>query len=184
MPWLGFLGAIINVSAGSPDLAKLETVLTQARDEFSDIPADKPIPMGIAFITGHESMSEFNKTVIPILTKHRPAAVWLFAQDPELNLHLTMIKGLKALDSAPVVFVQVGNLAAAREAIAHGADVIVAQGIDAGGHQFRRGAGIITLIPEVRNMLEDEYPGQDIGLVAAGGITEGRGVAAALALGQ
>ncbi|KAI5462488.1 hypothetical protein BGZ63DRAFT_403710 [Mariannaea sp. PMI_226] len=179
----GFLGANVNISAGSPELDALDTAFTQARAEFSDLPANKPIPIGTAFLTGHESMSEFNKTALPILAKHNPAAVWLFSQNPELNLHTAMIKAVKALDPAPVVFVQVGNLATAREAIKDGADVLVAQGIDGGGHQFRRGAGIVTLVPEIRNLLENEYPNHDIGLVAAGGISEGRGVVAALALG-
>lgn len=118
------------------------------------------------------------------MAKHRPAAIWLFAPDGNLKPHPAIIKALKSLDPPPTVFVQVGNVAAAREAVNDGADVVVAQGVDAGGHQFRQGTGIVTLVPEVRSMLDDEFPGRDIGLVAAGGIVDGRGVAAALALGE
>lgn len=83
-----------------------------------------------------------------------------------------------------MVFVQVGNVAAAREAVLDGADVLVTQGVDAGGHQFRQGAGIVSFVPEVRTMLEKEFGDKDISIVAAGGIADGRGVAGALALGK
>lgn len=128
-------------------------------------------------------MTTFADTALPVLAKHRPAAVWLFAPDGDLKPHPAIIKGLKGLNPPPVVFVQVGNVAAAREAVKDGADVLVAQGVDAGGHQFRQGTGIVTLVPEVRSMLDEEFQGKDIGLVAAGGIADGRGVVAALALG-
>jgi nitronate monooxygenase len=72
---------------------------------------------------------------------------------------------------------------AAREAANDGASVIVAQGIDAGGHQWLKGAGIISLLPEIRDMLESDFSDRSIALLAAGGIVDGRGVAAALTLG-
>ncbi|KAH9899074.1 FMN-dependent 2-nitropropane dioxygenase [Xylariomycetidae sp. FL2044] len=93
----------------------------------------------------------------------------------------------------PKIVVQVGTVAAAREAASHGADIIVAQGVDAGGHQWGAGAGIVSLVPEIRKMLRDEFlPGKQqegerggggVAVWAAGGIVEGSGVAAALALG-
>jgi nitronate monooxygenase len=171
-------------TATSPELAKLDASLEEARSHFDDLPAGDPIPMGTGFITSHASTTEFAKTALPILAKHRPAAVWLFAPDGDLKPHPAIIKAVKGLDPAPVVFVQVGNVAAAREAVKDGADVIVAQGVDAGGHQFRQGSGIVALVPEIRNLLDEEFAGQEIGLVAAGGIADGRGAAAALALGE
>ena len=58
-----------------------------------------------------------------------------------------------------------------------GADVLVAQGIDAGGHGNAHCASIVSLIPE----LVAEYPG--VPLLAAGGIVEASGILAGLALG-
>jgi nitronate monooxygenase len=58
-----------------------------------------------------------------------------------------------------------------------GADVVVAQGSDAGGHGNMNSASIISLVPELVTVL----PGTPI--LAAGGISEGRSVLAALALG-
>ena len=74
-------------------------------------------------------------------------------------------------------------MAAARQAVKDGADIIVAQGGDAGGHQFVQTSGIISLVPEVRAMLADEFPNREVALLAAGGIVEGHGVAAAITLG-
>ena len=58
-----------------------------------------------------------------------------------------------------------------------GADVIVAQGSDAGGHGSANCASIVSLVPELVSALP-ETP-----IVAAGGIADGRGTLAALALG-
>jgi nitronate monooxygenase len=74
---------------------------------------------------------------------------------------------------------QVQTLALAREAVAAGADVIVAQGAEAGGHGLERAT--FTLVPEIADYLSGASP--ETVLVAAGGIADGRGLAAALMLG-
>ena len=81
------------------------------------------------------------------------------------------------------IFVQVGAVDAAREAVRQGADVVVAQGTDAGGHQIKVGAGVVVLVPEVRDLVEKEGKGE-VAVVAAGGLVDGRGVVAALGLGM
>ena len=81
------------------------------------------------------------------------------------------------------VFVQIGDLKHAREAIEQGADVIVAQGADAGGHQWAHGASVVSLVPEVRDLVRAAGKDGEVAVVAAGGIVDGRGLAAALALG-
>jgi nitronate monooxygenase len=70
---------------------------------------------------------------------------------------------------------QVQTLAQAREASDAGADVIVAQGTEAGGHG--QSEPLFTLLPQV----VDACPGTPI--VAAGGIADGRGLAAVMMLG-
>ncbi|KAK5138961.1 hypothetical protein LTR04_004027, partial [Oleoguttula sp. CCFEE 6159] len=63
-------------------------------------------------------------------------------------------------------------------------DVLVVQGSDAGGHGLERGAGVVSLLPEVGDTLKKHCAAQKLpALMAAGGIVEGRGVAASLVLG-
>ena len=72
--------------------------------------------------------------------------------------------------------VQVGSVTEAFQAKNAGADAIIAQGLEAGGH-VRGTVASLVLIPAVRDAIGDTP------LIAAGGIADGRGLAAALALG-
>ena len=74
------------------------------------------------------------------------------------------------------VLCQVQTLAMARDAVAAGADMLVAQGGEAGGHGV--GRGLMALLPEIVDAVGERVP-----VLAAGGIADGRGLAAALMLG-
>jgi nitronate monooxygenase len=73
------------------------------------------------------------------------------------------------------VIALVGNTKNAKRVAAAGVDIVVAQGTEAGGHTGR--IGTMALVPQV---VDAAAP---IPVVAAGGIADGRGLAAALALG-
>ncbi|CAG7560494.1 unnamed protein product [Fusarium equiseti] len=181
---LGFLPCSAYIEPDSEHVNRLAAHFDEVRSLLgADQPYHGTLPVGASFITSHSSMSYFQETALPLIAKNRPAAIWLFAPDGDLKPHSKIIPSLKSLEHPPVVFVQVGNVAAAREAVQDGADVLVTQGVDAGGHQFRQGSGIVSLVPEVRDMLDREFPDRGISIVAAGGIADGRGVAGALALG-
>jgi len=70
---------------------------------------------------------------------------------------------------------QVGSVAEARQAVDAGCDLIIAQGVEAGG-QVRGAVGLIPLLADVLEV--DTVP-----VLAAGGISTARGMAAALAAG-
>lgn len=99
---------------------------------------------------------------------HRPLAVMLSFGDPAPFAPAIRAAGAKLI-------CQVQTLAQAREAAAAGADLIVAQGTEAGGHG--QSLPLLTLLPQV----VDACP--DIPVVAAGGIADGRGMAAAMMMG-
>lgn len=74
---------------------------------------------------------------------------------------------------------QVQSMKYLREAVDAGADIIVAEGCEAGGHSGER--GVFTFVPEAADYLAAHAPGTV--LVAAGGVGDGRSLAAALMLG-
>jgi len=79
-------------------------------------------------------------------------------------------------DRGGVVLASVGSASEARDAVDAGADIVVAQGWEAGGH-VQSEVATMPLVPRVVDAVP-ETP-----VVAAGGIADGRGIAAALALG-
>lgn len=110
--------------------------------------------------------------LLDLVLERRPAAVMLsFGPVAEFG---------RRIKSAGVTLIcQVQSLAHARDAVEAEADIIVAQGGEAGGHAGHRAT--LTLTPEIADYLGRARP--DTLLVAAGGIADGRGLAAALMLG-
>ncbi|MEC8572991.1 MAG: nitronate monooxygenase, partial [Pseudomonadota bacterium] len=110
--------------------------------------------------------------LLDLVLAHDPAAVFLSFGNPE--------QFAPAIRNAGVPLIcQVQTWRDARQALECGADIIVAQGADAGGHGEARGT--FAMVPEIA----DEIARQNSQalLCAAGGVTDGRGLAAALMLG-
>jgi enoyl-[acyl-carrier protein] reductase II len=82
----------------------------------------------------------------------------------------------RLLDAGISVWEQIGDVESARRALGDGVEVIVAQGWEAGGHNYG-GLPTFVLVPEI---VEAVAPAL---VLASGGISNGRSVAAALALG-
>jgi nitronate monooxygenase len=122
----------------------------------------------------------------------RPFGINLVLEwDPTERLQLALDAGVKVIsffwgdpapyvdrlhDAGALVMVTVGSAEEARLAVAAGVDIVVAQGWEAGGHVWGNVA-TLPLIPAV----VDAVPGTPV--IAAGGIADGRGLAAVLALG-
>lgn len=126
-------------------------------------------PVGCGFITW--ALKEKPELLNEILA-HNPKAVFLSFGDPA-----PFVNQIKA--SRAQLICQVQTLKDAIHAIECGADIIVAQGSEAGGHGQKRGT--FTLVPEIANWIS--IHNSDALLCAAGGIGNGRGLAASLMLG-
>ena len=110
--------------------------------------------------------------LLDLALEHKPAAVMLSFGDPAPFAAKVKAAGI------PLIC-QVQTLSHAREALAAGADILVAQGTEAGGHGATRGT--IALTPAVVDLVSRNAP--EALVLAAGGLADGRGLAAALALG-
>ncbi len=107
--------------------------------------------------------------VLEALAREPIDAVTFFWGEPEPHVAAAKRLGMR-------VIWQCGSADEARRAVQAGADCVIAQGFEAGGHV----RGLVTtaaLVPEVRDAIGDTP------LLAAGGLADGRGLAAALALG-
>lgn len=125
--------------------------------------------VGCGFITW--SMAK-NPQLLDQVLARQPAAVML--SFGEVEPHASRIKA----HGAPLIC-QVQGMKYLREAVDAGADIVVAEGCEAGGHSGHR--GLFTLVPEAADYLAVHAP-QTV-LVAAGGVGDGRGLAASLLLG-
>ena len=126
----------------------------------------RKIPFGVGFITW--SIREQPELLDQALAAG-PDAVWLSFGDPA-----PFVDKIKA--AGALLICQVQTEAMARDAVSKGADIIVAQGTEAGGHGMSRSA--FTLVPAVVDAVGDKIP-----VALAGGVADGRGLAAAFMLG-
>ncbi|BFZ54408.1 hypothetical protein PYCC9005_001444 [Savitreella phatthalungensis] len=106
------------------------------------------------------------------------ACFWLFGGEETDYWLPTFLKTFP--EKRLPILVQCFSLAEARQCVAAGADIIVAQGSDAGGHGGAKCASIVGLVPE---FVSDSQVGGKVPVLAAGGLVDGRGLAAARALG-
>jgi enoyl-[acyl-carrier protein] reductase II len=104
---------------------------------------------------------------VEIILDAAPSAVVITFATPTWFVDECRERGIK-------VFALVGSIGAAKRAAVAGVDVIVAQGTEGGGHTGR--ASTLVLVPGVVDIVDQP-------VLAAGGIADGRGLAAALSLG-
>jgi NAD(P)H-dependent flavin oxidoreductase YrpB (nitropropane dioxygenase family) len=142
------------------------------RQYIRDIRAATDAPFNINFISCFD-----NDAQVKVCAEERvPIVSWHWGHPSAANLALLR-------DAGVAYWEQVGNVDDARRAIDAGAEVIVAQGYEAGGHNYQGlpgqpGLPTFVLLPSIVDAV-----GSQAMVLAAGGISDGRGVAAALALG-
>ncbi|MEU6355544.1 nitronate monooxygenase [Streptomyces sp. NPDC047072] len=150
----GGLG-LVGVGGGDRELLDRELPLV----------AESGMPWGVGFQSWAASVRAVERAL-----EFRPAAVMLSFGDPG-----PFVGRIREAEVALVI--QVTGIEEARQAVDLGADVIVAQGTESGGHGARHGMSTLPFVPMVVDLAGP------VPVLAAGGIGDGRGVAAALALG-
>ena len=149
-------GALGLVGGGYGDSEWLRTELSTARSETKR-------PWGVGLITWHATQE-----IVDLTLSYEPHAFMLSFGDPG-----PFVPAIK--EAGCTLICQVQDVEDGRAAKAAGADIIVAQGTEAGGHGADRST--LPLVPAVVDAVAPTP------VLAAGGIADGRGLAAALMLG-
>lgn len=136
-------------------------------DEQFEIAAGQRV--GVGFITWSLRKSP---ALLTDVLRRRPAAVMLSFGDPR-----PFVEEIRS--AGALVICQCQTVDHLWDAIDVGADVVIAQGAEAGGHGMLRGT--LSIVAEASDLLRAHSPKSM--LLAAGGIADGRGLAAALMLG-
>jgi nitronate monooxygenase len=152
-------GGLGLIGGGYGDAEWLEREFAEARNTR----------VGCGFITW--SLAK-RPELLDLALAHSPAAVMLSFGSPASFAPRIKVAGA-------TLICQVQNMEHARAAVDVGADIIVAQGAEAGGHGLVRAT--FTLVPEIADYLAKAAPATV--LAAAGGVADGRGLAATLMLG-
>ena len=151
----GGLGLIGGTSPGGADWVRQQIRALRERTDR---------PFGVGFISSFPGL----EVLIDVALAERVPVIAHSFADPSPYIGAAHAVGIKVL-------VQAQTLEQARTAARAGADAIAAQGTEAGGHTGY--SGTLPLVPAVIDAVGD------VPVIAAGGIADGRGLAAALMLG-
>ena len=176
---LGFIPNNNDTNTTREHLRQLLSSLNELSISNPNLPKDKII-IGVGYQTYQESLDE----AVALLRDFDIPAIWLFASGAGNAEYAQWAKALRGVRPHTKIWVQVGTAADALEVVQLcGRDTtLVVQGTDAGGHGLAKNAGLLTLLPETRDTLSTGGF-REVPVLAAGGILDGRGAAAAFALG-
>lgn len=180
---LGCHHPIVSAGMGGPARAELAAAVSNAggfgllgmvrespdtiEREIAAVRAASDKPFGVNLIPAGTEPKLLAAELDVCLRAHVPVMCFFWNVVPEVIA--------RAKDAGAIVLYQVGTLDDALAAEQAGADAIIAQGVEAGGH-VRGRVGIMTLLPEIARRVR-------VPVVASGGFATGGGLVAAMALG-
>ncbi|HEU5199880.1 MAG TPA: nitronate monooxygenase [Ktedonobacterales bacterium] len=139
----------------------------ELRAEIGKVRSLTTRPFGVNFPIGHSPLDHF----LDVALEEQVPVITITGGNPE-----ALLRRIQASQPTPRTMVLVAGTRAARKAEDLGADAVIAVGFDGGGHLGRDDVGTMVLVPRVVEVVK-------IPVLASGGIADGRGLAAALALG-
>ena len=158
------LAAAVSGAGGLGTLAMTGWGAEAARRRIQEVRAQTDRPFACNLLLVYDIAAEFEA-----MLAERVPVVSLFWGDPAPLVGRIHDAGARLMMTA-------GSVAEAERAVEAGADIIVAQGWEAGGH-VRGTVSTLALVPAVVDAVAP------VPVAASGGIADGRGLAAALALG-
>ncbi|MCS0790172.1 nitronate monooxygenase [Cytobacillus firmus] len=152
-------GGLGTIGAGTMPPEEVEKVIEETRSL-----TNKPFAVNVAL-----SVSPYVKEILSLVIKHNVPAVSLSAGNPAPFIPKLHEKGVKVIAVA-------ASVRQALKAETAGADIIAAEGYEAAGINSSLETTTLVLIPQITGVVS-------VPVVAAGGIGDGKGLAAMLALG-
>jgi nitronate monooxygenase len=177
----GFIGPGGQPQDIIPHLEEASSLVKTARTSstvFSSIPStNSRLPIGVGFLLWRDDLD----IAADAVSSFKPWAVWLYAPSQSQQLE-DWSRRFREVSPETQIWIQIGTVKEANALMksSEQPDVIVVQGSESGGHgRAHDGMGLMTLLPEVA----DAIKASAIPLFAAGGIADGRQVAAVMCLG-
>ena len=162
------LVAAVSEAGGLGHLGGLRVPPKVLRRWIYETKALTDLPFGVNLVPQHGGPEVFEAS-FKVVLEEKPKVLSLFYGDFEETIP-------RAKEAGIVTAVQIGSVMEARKAIRDGADMLIAQGIESGGH-IRGRVGLMALLPAVVDVAEGRP------VIAAGAISESRAVRAARCLG-
>lgn len=169
LAWSGIAVAVSEAGGlGQIGVAHMETP-GDLRADIQKLKGQTSAPYGVNFPLGHRPLDAF----LAVALEEGAHVITITAGNPEATIRAIRASGVIP---QPRILVLVAGVRAARKAEDLGADAVIAVGFEGGGHLGRDDIGTITLVPRIVDSVK-------IPVLASGGLADGRGLAASLALG-
>lgn len=172
----GRLAAAVSAAGGLGVIGAASMTAVQLREEIKIVRDTTDKPFGVDILFAQIKAEQTDQVVRYTDEVTRLIEVVLEEKVPVLAAGLGTPAGVvpDAHAQGITVMALAGNVKQAKKMAAEGVDVIIAQGHEAGGHTGR--IGTMALVPQVVDAV-------NVPVLAAGGLADGRGLVAALALG-